>query len=100
MEKGEGRRNGEERTGLQRAENKCIYWEAQVDWWTRWASEHDLSLDAASSASVHLSFMQGLATQAAQENRDARNIQAEKKPALSPRGSKKLPHLAGPKERK
>ncbi|KAE9048461.1 hypothetical protein PR001_g214 [Phytophthora rubi] len=100
MEKNEGARNGDERTVLQRAEDKCVYWEAQVDWWTRWAFEHDLSLDATSSASVHLSFMQELATQAAREHRDARETQVETKPALSPRGSKKLPRLTGPKGKK
>ncbi|KAG7384134.1 hypothetical protein PHYPSEUDO_002918 [Phytophthora pseudosyringae] len=55
------------RTLAQRAEDKCVYWAAQVDWWERWASDHGLSLDAASSAGIHLSFMQGLATQASQE---------------------------------
>ncbi|KAJ8538917.1 hypothetical protein ON010_g12954 [Phytophthora cinnamomi] len=89
MEKDERERNGDERSGLQRAEDKCVYWEAQVDWWTRWASEHDLSLNAASSASVHLSFMQEMATQAAEEHRGARGTQVAKKSTMSPRGSKK-----------
>lgn len=56
----------------QRVKDKCVYWEEQVDWWERWASEHDLSLDAANGASVHLSFLQELATQAAQEQQDTK----------------------------
>ncbi|KAL4141119.1 hypothetical protein PRNP1_014241 [Phytophthora ramorum] len=67
------------RTTRQRAEDKCVYWGAQVQWWERWAQEHDLGLDAASSASVHLSFLQELATQAAQEQQAAKEPATKKK---------------------
>ncbi|TDH68184.1 hypothetical protein CCR75_004109 [Bremia lactucae] len=49
----------------QRAEANFLYWTAQVKWWKRWANDHGLSQDAANRASIHLSFMENLAAEAA-----------------------------------
>ncbi|ETK87147.1 hypothetical protein F441_08516, partial [Phytophthora nicotianae CJ01A1] len=73
-------------TSQPRAEDKCMFWTAQVEWWERWANDHGLSVDAANCASIHLSFMQDMATQAAQEQ------QLEEEPktvAFSPSKAKK-----------
>ncbi|KAG2778927.1 hypothetical protein JG687_00005762 [Phytophthora cactorum] len=78
---------GDRRTLQQRAEDKFVYWTGQVNWWKRWASDHGLSLEATNSASVHLLFMQELASKAAQEQRDARE---SKMAAVPPPKAKKL----------
>ncbi|KAF4030765.1 hypothetical protein GN244_ATG17461 [Phytophthora infestans] len=76
------------RTSLQRADVKVTYWEAQANWWKRWAHDHGLSLDAANCASIHLSFMQKLATQAAHEQRHEKR--ESKTIAVLPPEAKKL----------
>jgi hypothetical protein len=89
--KPDGDESGDPRTEAQRAHDKGVYWEAQVQWWQRWAGEHGLGLDGASSGSVHLAFMRRLATQAAQEHQRAREPKPERTMALPPRKTKKTP---------